>query len=219
MEAQGIVRTDLVPVSAPSGRVQQRVSRNVARVQRRFRPPKSRLPEYLLQDEVEMLMRVAVNPWAAMAMLIQWRAGLRVSEAIDLEPGDLTLDDERPTLRVRMGKGRKPRLVPVHPELAAALRNYVRFMPRGQQKLVPVNRSTVWRWMQASYEKLVQLGGIAAGKKAGTHVLRHSCARHWLVSGVPINVISLWLGHSRLETTLIYLKLVPDPVGFMERVP
>lgn len=46
---------------------------------------------------------------------------MRVSEALALIPGDLNLDDEHPTLRVRSGKGRKTRVVPQHPELRAAL--------------------------------------------------------------------------------------------------
>ena len=53
-------------------------------------------------------------------MLEQWRAGLRVSEDLSLEVADLSLDVELPTIRVRSGKGRKARVVPVHPELGAA---------------------------------------------------------------------------------------------------
>ena len=45
-------------------------------------------------------------------MLEQWRAGLRVSEALDLEVRELSLDTATPTLRVRSGKGGKSRLVP-----------------------------------------------------------------------------------------------------------
>ena len=41
----------------------------------------------------------------------------------------------------------------------------------------------------------------------------------WLLNDVPINVVSKWLGHSNLQTTMAYLELVADPGGFMERVP
>ena len=61
-------------------------------------------------------------------MMIQWRAGLRISEALDLEVGDLHLAAEpRPVLKVRQGKGRKDRLVPIHGELQAALSNHIRY--------------------------------------------------------------------------------------------
>ncbi len=86
-----------------------------------------RLPEYLEQAEVNALLQAAPHGKAALLMLLQWRAGLRVSEALALEPSDLSLDTDRPTLRVRRGKGNKPRVVPVHPELQAALRAALSF--------------------------------------------------------------------------------------------
>ena len=52
-------------------------------------------------------------------MLIKWRAGLRISEALDLERRDVQVDVDHPTLRVRHGKANRARLVPVHPELGA----------------------------------------------------------------------------------------------------
>ena len=67
------------------------------------------------------IIRAAPSPKAKLLMLEQWRAGLRVSEALDLEVRDLSLDTATPTLRVRSGKGGKTRLVPVHPELHGAL--------------------------------------------------------------------------------------------------
>ena len=53
----------------------------------------------------------------------------------------------------------------------------------------------------------------------GTHTLRHSAARHWLSSRIPINVVGRWLGHASLQTTLVYLEILPDPLGEMGRVP
>ena len=76
-----------------------------------------RIPEYLEADEVNAIIRTAPNPKAKLLMLEQWRAGLRVSEALDLEVRDLTLDSPSSTIRVRSGKAGKSRLVPVHPEL------------------------------------------------------------------------------------------------------
>ena len=80
-----------------------------------------RIPEYLEADEVNAVIRATPSPKAKLLMLQQWRAGLRVSEALDLEVRDLSLDTATPTVRVRSGKGGKTRLVPVHPELHGAL--------------------------------------------------------------------------------------------------
>ena len=52
--------------------------------------------------------------------LLQWRAGLRISEALDVEPADVRFDSP-PTVRVRNGKGGKPRIVPLHRELGEDL--------------------------------------------------------------------------------------------------
>ncbi len=178
------------------------------------------LPEYLLPDQVEALMKQAPNAQAEVLMLTQWRAGLRISEALGLEVGDLDFaeDGDNATLRIRRGKGNKPRFVPLHLELAAALRTYIRMGNIRRGKVFSTTRSTAWRWMQSSLAKAKGLNQVPQDKEAGTHILRHSAARHWLSCGVPINAVSLWLGHSHIETTLIYLRLLPDPQSFMDRV-
>ena len=152
-------------------------------------------------------------------MLEQWRAGLRVSEALALETRDLHLDTERPTLRVRQGKGRKARVVPMHPELQTAFIAATSFGAVGQSRLIDVTRITTWRWVQQAVQRVTEAGQITPGRHVGTHTLRHSFARHMLLNGVPINFLSRWLGHYSIQTTLIYLELVPDPAGSLAAVP
>ena len=76
------------------------------------------MPEYLEAAEVEALIEHAPNVLCKLLMLIQWHAGLRISEALGLEARDVQLETDRPTPRVQRGKGRKARIVPVHPEFA-----------------------------------------------------------------------------------------------------
>jgi integrase len=152
-------------------------------------------------------------------MLVQWRAGLRVSEALALEVSDLALDGDRPTLKVRWGKGDKDRVVPVHPELGSGLHNFLAFGNVRRGPIFDASRSTAWRWLKQALARAKELGEIPSGRKVGTHTLRHSAARHWLASGAPINVVSRWLGHASLQTTLVYLEILPDPSGHMDRVP
>ena len=178
-----------------------------------------RLPEYLESDEVNAVIRAAEDPRAKLLMLTQWRAGLRVSEALGLEVRDLSLDSDLPTVRVRSGKGRKARVVPVHPELAVGFRMALSYGNVREGRLIEAHRSTAWRWVQAAVERAEKLGAIAPGRRVGTHTLRHSYARHLLVNGIPINYLSRWLGHSSIQTTLIYLELVPDPTGSLATVP
>ena len=156
---------------------------------------------------------VRTSPKAKLLMLQQWRAGLRVSEALDLEVRDLSLDTASPTLRVRSGKGGKTRLVPVHPELHGALSSALAYGDISQGRIIEAHPTTAWRWVQAAVKRAEELGAVAPGKRIGSQTLRHSYARHLLMNGIPINYLSRWLGHSSIQTTLIYLELVPDPTG------
>ena len=161
-------------------------------------------------SEVEALIQAAPHADAAMVMLTQWRAGLRIAEALALEVGDLHLAADPPVLKVRQGKGRKDRLVPIHGELQVALSNHMRYKRLTAGPLVCVNSSTAWRWYKAALAQAQQNGEIPQGRRVATHALRHSAARHWLASGVPLNRVSVWLGHASLQTTLIYLEILPD---------
>ena len=62
-----------------------------------------KLPEYLEAHQVGALIRAAPNPRARLLFLIEWRAGLRISEALALEARDLSLESELPSIRVREG--------------------------------------------------------------------------------------------------------------------
>ena len=123
------------------------------------------LPQYLEAHEVNAIIRAADDPRARLLMLEQWRAGLRVSEALALEVADLSLDVELPTLRVRSGKGRKARVVPVHPELGAAFQTALAYGNVSEGRIIDAHRSTAWRWVQKAVERAEQLGAIAAGPR------------------------------------------------------
>ena len=192
--------------------LQSRASGNIARRQS--------IPEYLNPSEIEVLIANASHTDCELVMMLQWRAGLRISEALKLEAQDLHLEEEPPVLRVRFGKGGKSRLVPVHGELRAALSNHIRFRRITVGHLFEVKAtSTAWRWYKKAKGQAQEKGEIPEGRWMATHTLRHSAARHWLANGVPINQVSVWLGHASLQTTLIYLQIIPDPGNWMESVP
>ena len=127
-----------------------------------------RIPEYLEADEVNAIIRAAPSPKAKLLMLQQWRAGLRVSEALDLEVRDLSLDTASPTLRVRSGKGGKTRLVPVHPELHGALSSALAYGDITQGRLIEAHTTTAWRWVKAAVKRAEELGAISPGKQVST---------------------------------------------------
>ena len=209
-----------IPESTPATPNRRPRGQYPKKVEPSTEPVVKKLPDYLGAHEVNALLRAAPNSRARLLMMIEWRAGLRVSEALALEVGDLSLDVELPTLRVRQGKGRKARIVPVHPELRSALTCALQFGNIDpENKIVHASRSTADRWGRAATERTQRDGAIAARRRISNHTPRHGYARHLLTSAIPINYLSRWLGRNSIQTTLIYLALVPDSTGSLATVP
>ena len=65
----------------------------------------------------------------------------------------------------------------------------------------------------------MEAGQLGPNRQVGTHALRHSFTRHFLLNGIPLNYLSRWLGHASIKTMLVYLELVPDPSGSLATIP
>ena len=132
--------------------------------------------------------------------------GLRVSEFTGLRNQDVELATGA---HVRcMGKGRKERCTPLSKHSVAVLRVWLQ--ERGgdpddpvfpTRRGTPLGRSAVEHLVAKHAVSAAQRCPSLATKHPTPHVLRHSCAMELLRSGVDIAVISLWLGHERVETT------------------
>jgi len=189
---------------------------------------RAKLPHYLEPKEIEILIDYAANQsrMAANFMLAMWRAGLRVSEAVNLEARDLRFKTDRPQLHIRNAKGHKERYVPAHPELLRTLTEHCQYIrAKGKNPLFIVERSgqqasrqTGYEWVTRALVRAIRDRALPIGTVVSPHTFRHSAARHWLSQGVQINTVQLWLGHSNLDTTLIYLSLIPDAGGVMDNV-
>ena len=103
--------------------------------------------------------------------------------------------------------------------MLGALNNALAYWDISQGRIIEAHPTTAWRWVKTAVKRAEELGAISPGKHISTHTLRHSYARHLLMNGIPINFLSRWLGHSSIQTTLIYLELVPDPSGSLVAVP
>jgi len=187
-----------------------------------------KLPHYLEPKEIEILIDYAAthSKMAANFMLTMWRAGLRVSEAVNLEARDLRFKTDRPQVHIRNAKGHKERYVPAHAELLRTLTEHCQYIrAKGKAPLFIVERSgqqasrqTGYEWVTRALARAVRDRALPIGTVVSPHTFRHSAARHWLAQGVQINTVQLWLGHSNLDTTLIYLSLIPDAGGVMDNV-
>ena len=72
------------------------------------------------------------------------------------------------------------------------------------------SRSTADCWVREATARAQKDRAIASGRRISNHTLRHSYARHLLTSRIQINYLSRWLGRSSVQTTLIYLELLPE---------
>ena len=100
-----------------------------------------------------------------------------------------------------------------------ALNNVLAYRDISRCRIKEAHPATAWRWVKTAVKRAEEVRAIAPGKRIGTHTFRHSYARNLLLSDIPINYLSRWLGHSSIQTTLIYLELVPDPTGSLAMVP
>lgn len=143
-------------------------------------------------------------------LLVATQTGLRLSELIDLDCGDVSLGAGA-NLRC-LGKGRKHRAVPLTSTTQAVLRVWL--TERAGQPDQPLFPTRTGRRLSSdAVQRLVREHAATAGRRCPSiradalhpHVLRHSCAMSLLRAGVDTAVIALWLGHADTHSTNAYL--------------
>lgn len=180
----------------------------------------TRLVSYLSKEEIQALLD-APDPTTRSgirdrAMLhIGFSCGLRVSELIGLCMADLTFYPT-PTILVH-GKGRRERALPLWKETTGALRAWLAIRTEAAVPEVFLNaRGTqMSRWgfeyiLNVHVKKAANKSLSILNKKISPHVLRHSCAMIMLQATRDVRKVSLWLGHSSIQTTEIYLQADPS---------
>ena len=137
-----------------------------------------------------------------------YSAGLRISETVAINDGDLDLNDE--LVRVR-GKGRRERLAPLGSYARKALRKWFRQRKLASDEVsgldAPVfvnkfGRRITTRSVARMLEKHLKATGLDL--RTTPHSLRHSFATHLLDRGADIRSVQELLGHKSLVTTQIY---------------
>jgi integrase/recombinase XerC len=181
----------------------------------------NRLPDYMATDSVVSLIEAPDLETDAgkrdRAILeILYAAGIRVSELVGLNLGDVSLSER--LLRV-VGKGRKERVVPFGKRAEEALEAYLRVRGRlvktcsaSKTKAQSDAGDAVFlnlrggRLTGRSVWNIVDLyvGQLAQRLKAHPHTLRHTFATHMLNAGADLRTIQELLGHESLSTTQKY---------------
>ena len=190
----------------------------------RIAPPQT-LPLVLAREQVAALLQAVQQPRYRTLLGLIYGTGLRVGEAVRVELRDLRdSHSEHPRLHVRCGKGGKDRFVPLSPALVTELRDWwkthrhpaflfpgptLAWRERGQPTPASQRASACLSVsaVQTAFRLACATSGLPAA--ATPHTLRHCYATHLLEEGVSLRLISQYLGHASLETTLIYTHLTP----------
>jgi integrase/recombinase XerD len=185
------------------------------------------LPDTLGVTDVEALLEApdhdspaGIRDRALLELL--YACGLRVSEALNLDIDDVSLDQQ--TVRV-IGKGDRERRLPVGDLAVNALSRYlvdvrpqllarsthVREQKRGgpifvNQRGDRLSRMAAWRTIQ----KAALVGGVRG--HVTPHTLRHSFATHLLEGGADLRVVQELLGHASITTTQLYTHLTGERI-------
>jgi site-specific recombinase XerD len=193
-----------------------------------LRAPKRarRLPAFLCKDDVGRLLDGRDSrPDADAARLsleralfeVIYGAGLRVSEACHLDVGDIEIDGARAFVRVRQGKGRKDRIVPLGTKARRALDEYAPHrvaLLAGKQgsagAALFVTRRGLRLGPRAVRRLLARREQMTGTPPVSPHALRHSFATHLLGEGADLRAIQEMLGHASLRTTQRYAHVDID---------
>lgn len=177
----------------------------------KFTKRSKRLPETLTTSEVTDLLQATDNFKHQTIFMTIYSAGLRIGEATHLRP--LDIDSKSMQIHIRGAKGQKDRQVMLAEKLLAQLREYWKIY-RPKEWLFPGARSNGpidCRTVQKVFKQVALKAGIR--KPVTPHCLRHSFATHLLEAGVSLPYIQQLLGHSSIQTTMIYLRVVPKSAG------
>ncbi len=175
-------------------------------------PKKTVLPDILSIKEVERMINRARELRYQTFLLTIYSMGLRLGEALNLTVGDI--DSDRMKVHVRLGKGRKDRLVVLPAATLVALRKY--WLSHKNSRLIfPAGKNSK---MRSTAAVVMDRGGVQRAVKAilktchihksiSTHSFRHCYGAHLVEEGLNLRSIQHEMGHECPKTTALYTQL------------
>jgi len=189
------------------------VERALAVPMKRFERP---MLGFLTREEMVAVLGQPGATWISqrdhLLLAMLYNTGARVSEIIGVRVADVILDGGA-CVHLH-GKGRKQRSIPLWHTTVVEVRAWLRLNPALDSETAllpnrdgqPMSRSNVVQRLDLAVAlAATQAPGILK-KRVSPHTLRHTTAMHLLQSGVPFNVIALWMGHESVTTTHRYVE-------------
>lgn len=197
------------------------VVKHLAEVEKvkKARQPKP-LVEHMSEEAIQVILRqpnvsTIIGKRDAFLMLFLYRTGIRVQELVDVKICDIRTGTHS-SLTV-CGKGSKMRTVPLRNDTVKHLRQYIELFhpgcsPYAQDYLFYTVRNGMKkrmtednvRWLLRKYGIAARQECLEVPENVHPHLFRHSLAMSLYRNGVDLSLISQWLGHANIETTLIY---------------
>jgi integrase/recombinase XerD len=184
------------------------------------------LPRFITRDQAAALVNAAETTTHRLLLQTLWESGGRVSEVLRLRPCDVDRHDAALRLVNLKQRDRKraAKTVYVSPGLTSALLALARdarlpstaFYFRSQKSGDgPMTRQTLWRIVGKC---AAAAGVLVAGDRPTGVDFRHGAAVDQLRAGVPLSEVQTQLGHTRIDSTLVYLRLSdPERRAFADR--
>ena len=180
--------------------------------------PESRLPKNIMSEEqVESILSLPdlgtpIGYRDKTIMEIFYSTGIRLSEMINLKPGDCDL--EGGVLRV-CGKGFKDRVVPIGGKAVEFLKTYIEQV---RPRFIHSEEAPTQLWLTKKVrmplsKTMLQINVRHYGRRAGIpfpvtpHAFRHTFATHLIKNGAEVAAVSKMMGHSSVKITQIYTHL------------
>lgn len=149
-----------------------------------------------------------------MFMILLYDTGGRVQEILDLQLEDIHLTESTPYV-ILTGKGRKTRLVPIMEKTVNHLKKYMNHYHKtlnGKNFLFYITRKGSTQAMSPDnvgkfirkYGDMARSISIEVPDHIFPHMFRHSRSMHLYRNGMPLPLLSEWLGHAQMNTTLMY---------------
>ena len=171
-----------------------------------LRPRRNRpLPEIMSNDDIDLLLAHTAYSKHTAIFLTLYATGMRIGELVNLKIEDVS--SKTMTIRVRQGKGRKDRFLPLSHALLEVIREYFReykptiYLFNGANVGQPLSTRAIQHAFQCAKQKAQLNPSISP------HTLRHAFATHHVDEGTHLAAIKSMLGHTNIKTTSRYLHL------------
>jgi integrase len=163
-----------------------------------------KIPLVLSVKEVLSILECIRNPSHNLIISFIYSTGIRLSELINLKRCDIDFDNNRVIIKSKSGK--KDRTTLLSKKIKYRLIDYISENEFKTKYLFETNRST--KYSKGGVQKIVRENSKFTKKNVSPQTFRHSFAVHLIESGIDVHYVRKLLGHSKLETTMIYMKLI-----------